>query len=130
MPISPNSRSELQDQTGLPSLFQAGAHIWLTHRLHRDAILTEAYASGVRGWLEPPIHFLSELPVLFDIKDKPIGQLARRERISRIADAAAPRFGMPTGRGSAVIRGHMLDTFFGELLPEGITPTALERAVG
>src|SRR5687767_962648 len=104
-------------------------HIWLTHRLQRDELLEHAAKAGAKGWLRPPIHFFSELPKLFGIREKPIGQLARRERISRIAQELGREFEMPAPTGHALVRGHMLDGLFGELLPEGVLPKTLETAL-
>src|SRR5687767_13855438 len=61
------------------------AHIWLTHRLHRDLLLNEAALRGMRGWLKPPVQFFSALPQLFGIAGKPVGLLTRREIIGRLA---------------------------------------------
>lgn len=113
---------------GVPEL-TPGSHIWLTHRLQRDALLEQTAAHGGKGWLNPPIHFLSELPTLFGIRTKPIGQLQRRERVGRLADAAAVQFGMPLRSSESPASGHILDAFFGELVPEGVKPQALEAAL-
>jgi RecB family exonuclease len=107
------------------------SQIWLTHRNQRDRLLEEAARRGSRGWLNPPIHFLSSLPALFDIKGKPVGLLARRHLLASLAADESRRHGLPVAAAdAAVVRGHMLDGFFGELLPEGVTPGALESSLG
>jgi hypothetical protein len=103
------------------------AHIWLTHRLHRDLLLQQAAKQNLKGWLKPPVQFFSALPELFGIAGKPVGLLTRRELIGRLALEHGTRAGI--GASSlevSLARGHMLDSFFGELLPEGITPDELQ----
>jgi hypothetical protein len=98
-----------------------GSHIWLTHRLQRDHLLEEAARRGSKGWLNPPIHFLSSLPELFQIRSRPIGLLARRHLLARLAAHHAAQHGLALyASDAAVVRGHMLDALFGELLPEGV----------
>jgi RecB family exonuclease len=104
------------------------AHIWLTHRLHRDLLLEAAAKQKLRGWLKPPVQFFSALPQLFGISGKPIGLLTRRELIGRLALEQGTRAGIgSTSLEVSLARGHMLDGFFGELLPEGITPDGLQN---
>ncbi len=100
--------------------------LWLAHRAQRDAALAAAAARGLAGWFDPPIHFLSELRHLFDIRRRPIGILTGRLLLARLArehgdGESLPRPGV--GRGPA--RSHMLDGLFGELLAEGVDPGAL-----
>jgi hypothetical protein len=104
------------------------AHIWLTHRLHRDLLLEAAAKQKLRGWLKPPVQFFSALPELFGISGKPIGLLTRRELIGRLALEHGTRAGIgTTSLEVSLARGHMLDSFFGELLPESITPDELQN---
>lgn len=106
------------------------AHLWLTHRSQRDLLLDQASQRGLRGWLNPPVHFLSGLPGLFGIRGRSIGLLARREMISRIGFECGRTHGIRFGNADASItRGNMLDGFMGELLPEGVTPEELEQAL-
>src|SRR5690606_4633950 len=55
----------------------------------------------------------------------PIDLLTRRQVISAIATEQARRTGVAAGRGTPIVRGHMLDAVFSELLPEGVTPDRL-----
>ena len=119
----------------LPALAHAGpkshpAQVWLTHRIQRDLLLEAAAERGLRGWLNPPIRFFSGLPEIFGIEARPIGLLARRELISSIGYQVGRRYGIHIGNADATItRGNMLDAFFGELLPEGVTTDALRAAL-
>ncbi|HEX2166720.1 MAG TPA: hypothetical protein VHG09_05720, partial [Longimicrobiales bacterium] len=105
------------------------AHLWLTQRSQRDLLLESAAARGVPGWFAPPFSFLSELPKRFQAGTTPIDLLTRRQLISTISAARGRRAGIGagqgTGHGTGIVRGHMLDAVFSELLPEGIMPERL-----
>jgi len=122
-------------QRVLPPLMHVGptshpARVWLTHRIQRDLLLEAAAMRGLKGWLNPPIHFFSGLPELFGIQGRPIGLLARREMISAIGHRIGRRYGIHIGNADASItRGNMLDSFFGELLPEGASSDQLRAAL-
>ncbi len=118
---------ELGDNPGPDGL---GSHLWLRDRYQRDLLLETAYARGCRGWLGTPFTFRNGLAPQFDIRARPIGLLTRRALISRLGREAANRaeFTDPR-RGVAVVRGHMLDGIFSDLLPEGIGPDELEQAL-
>lgn len=106
------------------------AHLWIAHRAQRDALFEAAAARGVAGWLDPPFSFFSELPRLFDLGGARIGLLTRRRLVARLAGRHGVRHGLTlAGGGHGAIRGHMLDALFGELLPEGVTPDELTRAL-
>lgn len=118
---------ELQGHTG-----PAGhaAWLWLTHRLQRNALFEEAASRNLKGWLHPPIVFLSQLPDLFDLKVKPVALLRRRNLIGSLAASQAQGLESPwrtTGDGRGL--GQAVDRLFGELLPEGITPDELAVAL-
>lgn len=102
-----------------------GAHLWLTQRSQRDLLLEAAAARGVRGWFAPPFSFMSELPQRFRTPGSPIDLLTRRQLISTISATHARRAGIGTAQGTGIVRGHMLDAVFSELLPEGVTPAGL-----
>lgn len=106
------------------------ARLWLAHRTQRDAALEAAADLGIPGWLDPPIHFLSELRSLFDLRTRPIGVLTGRLLLARLAGSHADRAGLigPAGESSPA-RSHMLDGLVGELLAEGVTPNTLARAL-
>jgi RecB family exonuclease len=107
-----------------------GARLWLAHRTQRDAALAAAADAGIRGWFDPPIHFLSELRQLFDIRARPVGLLTGRLLVARIARRHGDASGLPTPAGDrGPARSHMLDGLFGELLAEGVTPGELEAAL-
>ncbi|MGH8435064.1 MAG: hypothetical protein ACRERX_11400, partial [Pseudomonas sp.] len=125
----------LDEAGGHPGPTGHQAQLWLVHRNQRDLLLSAALRRGVRGWLNPPIQFLSALPQLFGIKGRPIGLLERRELVSSIGHRQGQGFGITIGNADATItRGHMLDGFIGELLAEGVTTAqlraALEQAAG
>lgn len=107
------------------------AHLWLTQRSQRDLLLEAAASRGISGWFAPPVSFLSELPKRFHAGASPIDLLTRRQLISTISSAHArrSRIGAAEGTGPAegrgIVRGHMLDAVFSELLPEGVTPERL-----
>ena len=102
------------------------AHLWLTQRSQRDLLLETAVARGVPGWLAPPFSFLSELPKRFHAGAAPIELLTRRQLISEISTAHARRAQIGAAEGTAIVRGHMLDAVFSELLPEGVTPDRIQ----
>jgi ATP-dependent helicase/DNAse subunit B len=108
---------------------QHAAHIWLTQRSHRDLLLEAAAGRGIPGWLAPPISFMSELPGRFHAHGSPIDLLTRRQLISSIATKHARRAGIGVSQSTGIVRGHMLDAVFSELLPEGITVDRLRTAL-
>lgn len=106
------------------------AHLWIAHRAQRDALFEAAAARGVEGWLAPPFSFFSELPRLFGLRGSRIGLLTRRRLLARLAGRHGVRHGLPVAQtGHGAIRGHMLDALFSELLPEGVEPEELGRAL-
>ncbi|MDE2721456.1 PD-(D/E)XK nuclease family protein [Candidatus Palauibacter polyketidifaciens] len=108
----------------------AGAWIWLNHRSLRDLLFEAAHERGLPGWLDPPVTLFGELTDRFGIREKSVGLLTRRRLVSRHAARLGQRIlGREPGRGDGVIRGHMLDRLFGDLLPEGVPPDELERAL-
>ena len=116
---------DIGDETG-PGDFPS--FLWLTNRNLRDRLLEHAYARGVQGWLGPPFALWWDLPQLFDIRAKSIGLLTRRRMVSRLAFEVGKRVGL-TGLqqgGNTVVRGHMLDRVFSDLLPEGVTARMIE----
>lgn len=118
---------ELGDATG-PDVY--ASHLWLTQRAHRDAMIDAARVRGLRGWLQPPFSYMGEVPRRFGITQKTVGLLTRRRLVSRIAARHARRHGIGVAtEDSGVVRGHMLDGLLGELLPEGVSPERLERAL-
>ncbi len=118
---------EVGDNPG-PSGF--AAHLWVTHRNQRDLLLERAAARGVNGWLGPPITDFRDLHRRFDIRGKPVGLLTRRRLISRVARRIGRQVGLTDpSHTDGVVRGHMLDALFGELLPEGVDPVRLEGAL-
>lgn len=101
-------------------------HLWLRDRQQRDRLLEAAYARGCRGWLGTPFGFWTQLPERFDIRGRPIGLLTRRALISRIGREVAEQCGFTDPRrGPAIVRGHMLDRVFSDMLPEGVGPDQL-----
>lgn len=108
----------------------AAAWIWLNHRNLRDLLFEEAYERGIPGWLDPPVTLFGELTDRFGIRQKSVGLLTRRRLVSRHAARLGRRIlEREPGRGDGVIRGHMLDRLLGDLLPEGVAPDELERAL-
>jgi len=102
----------------------------LTHRVQRDALLERAAASGVPGWLDPPVGFFSDLRRMFGIEARPVGILTGRMLVARLAGQIALRTGVRTaGRDRGPAGTHMLDRVFSELLPEGVSPTELREAL-
>ncbi len=108
----------------------ARAWVWLNHRSLRDLLFEAAHECGHPGWLDPPVTLFGELTDRFGIREKSVGLLTRRRLVSRHAARLGRRIlGRAPGRGDGVIRGHMLDRLFGDLLPEGVQPDELERAL-
>lgn len=108
----------------------ASAWIWLNHRNLRDLLFEAAHERGLPGWLDPPVTLFGDLTDRFGIREKSVGLLTRRRLVSRHAARLGSRIlGREPGRGDGVIRGHMLDRLFGDLLPEGVPPEELERAL-
>lgn len=106
------------------------ARLWLAHRRQRDAALEAAAAAGIPGWFDPPVHFLSELRRLFDIRARPIGVLAGRLLVARLASEGGRPEGPPMKDGDrGPARSHMLDGLFAELLAEGVAPRELRSAL-
>src|SRR5688572_28095965 len=101
-------------------------HLWLTRRLHRDLLLEHAAKQGTPGWLNPPFAFFSELPARFGIKAKPISLIDRRSLINRLAleHAKTNQINLPAA-GANITRSSTIDSFFSEILPEGITADEL-----
>ena len=118
---------ELGDNPG-PSGF--GSYLWTPQNRQVDLLCETAVERGLPGWLGPPITTLRDLGKLFDLRMKRVGLLTRRRLISRVAARVASDVGMtdPT-HTDGVVRGHMLDALFGELLPEGISPERLRQAL-
>lgn len=106
------------------------ARLWVAHRAQRDAALAAAADCGLPGWFDPPIHFLSELRRLFDIRTRPIGVLTARLLLARLAREHGDAEGLPRpGGGRGIVRSHMLDGLFGELLSEGVDPKDLSAGL-
>ncbi|MDX1395751.1 MAG: PD-(D/E)XK nuclease family protein [Gemmatimonadota bacterium] len=106
------------------------SHLWIAHRAQRDLLLSAASARGIEGWLSPPFSFLSELPGRFGIVRRPIGLLTGRLLVSRLAGRAARAHDFPGSTdGDLPGRGHMVDRALSELLPEGVSPDELARAL-
>lgn len=102
---------------------------WLTHRVQRDALYIKAARRGLPGWLAPPIAFFSELPDLFDIRQKRIGLFRRRALIGRLASEHGAEFGIDSKVSERTGIVQALDALFGELLPEGVPPERLDEAL-
>ncbi len=116
--------SDLSGPAGYPDF------LLLTHRVQRDVLLERAAARGVPGWLNPPMAFFSDLRHMFGIEARPIGILTGRMLVARLAGQTALRVGVRTaGRERGPAGTHMLDRVFSELLPEGVTPDGLRRAL-
>jgi len=120
-------------EAGAPARGRAAhaAHLWLTQRAQRDLLLEAARARGIAGWLAPPFSFFSELRDRFAVAGRPVGPLMRRRLIATVAARHAAPLRIAVGREdrAGVVRGHMLDSLFGELLPEGVTPERLAEAL-
>ena len=119
----------LEDWLSSPAGSGSAAHpcrLWLAHRRQRDAALEAAAEAGIAGWFDPPLHLWSDLSRLFDLRTRPIGVLAGRLLVARLAAARAPTAGMPPRAGGHGPAGtHVLDGLFGELLAEGVGPDEL-----
>jgi hypothetical protein len=119
--------AELADErgpTGFPS------HLWIAHANQRDSLFEEAVRRGIPGWLAPPISFLSELRDRFEIGERPVGHLTGRLLVARIAARQFRRAGLGSGRPDRGPAGsHAIDSLFSELLPEGVRPGELRRAL-
>lgn len=124
-------RSRFLDQVGdNPGPTDFGAHIWLAQESQVDLLYEAAHARGVKGWLGPPVTTMRQLAARFDIRARRLGLLTRRRIISRVAGRVAADVGLrDPSRSDGVVRGHMLDALFGELLPEGIAPDQLATAL-
>ena len=119
-------------EAGSPAEAETGvsAWIWLNHRNLRDLLFQAAHERGLPGWLDPPVTLFGDLTDRFGIRERSVGLLTRRRLVSRHAARLGSRIlGREPGRGDGVIRGHMLDRLFGDLLPEGVPPDELERAL-
>ncbi|MFW6084238.1 MAG: hypothetical protein ACODAA_03405, partial [Gemmatimonadota bacterium] len=102
------------------------ARLWISHRRQRDAALEAAAAAGIAGWLDPPLHYLSELRRLFGLDRPPIGILAGRLLLARHATREAEARDLPASNpDGGRFRAHMLDGLVGELLAEGVAPDDL-----
>lgn len=112
-----------------------GAWMWLSHRSLRDMLFEAAADRGLRGWLRPPVTLLADLPRLFEVRDPAAGLLTRRRLLSRLAarlgrEMLGRRDGGSGADGAGgLVRAHMLDGLFADLLPEGVSPEELERAL-
>lgn len=107
-----------------------GAWMWLHHGNLRDLLYEAARERGHAGWLDPPVSLFGDLTGRFDLRERHVGLLTRRRLVSRHAARLGRRIlGREPGRGDGVIRGHMLDRLLGDLLPEGVRPDELERAL-
>jgi RecB family exonuclease len=118
--------AENADRTG-PGGFVSYA--WLTHRIQRDALYREAAARGVSAWLGPPVAFLSDLPRLFDIRERPVSLWRRQQVLDEIARRRATELGAMAAAFDRPGVGRAHDHFIGELLPEGVTPESLAAAL-
>ena len=78
---------ELGAWTG-PGHWPAAA--WLTHRVQRDLLYRDAAARGIRGWLNPPTTYFSELPTRFGILQRPIGLVERQALLDHLSALHAP----------------------------------------
>lgn len=106
------------------------SHLWIAHANQRDALFEEAVRRGLPGWLAPPISFLSELRDRFEIRERPVGHLTGRLLVARIAARQFRRAGLGSGRPDRGPAGsHAIDSLFSELLPEGVRPDELRRAL-
>ena len=115
---------ELGDNIG-PGGFDS--YLWITHRNLRDLLFERAFGRGLPGWLGPPVAFFSGLPELFDVRLKPIGPIRRRALVRQLAVEHGRRiFDRDPGKAADMVRGHMLDNLFNDLLPEGVHPERLQ----
>jgi RecB family exonuclease len=124
------TRAFLDANAGLTGPGRFRAYAWLTHRIHRDRLYEAAVARGVPAWLGPPVAFFSDLPRLFDVRQRPIGLLRRQAVLDDLAHARGTEdlAGGPTAFDRAGI-GRAHDRLVGDLLAERITPEELARAL-
>lgn len=119
--------AEIGDERG-PAGYPS--HLWIAHANQRDALFEEAFRRGLPGWLAPPVSFLSELRDRFDIRARPVGHLTGRLLVARVAAREFRRAGLGSGRQDRGPAGsHSIDGLFSELLPEGVRPDVLRRAL-
>ncbi len=119
--------AEIGDERG-PSGYPS--HLWIAHSNQRDALFEEAVRRGLPGWLAPPVSFLSELRERFEVRARPVGHLTGRLLVARIAAREFRRAGLGSGRQDRGPAGsHSIDGLFSELLPEGVRPDDLRRAL-
>lgn len=107
------------------------AFAWLTHRIHRDRLYEDAAANGVPAWLGPPVVFFSELPRLFDVRQRPVGLLHRQAILDDLAHSLGD--GDLAGGPAAFDRpgvGRAHDHLIGDLLAEQVTPEQLAAGLG
>jgi RecB family exonuclease len=102
---------------------------WLTHRIQRDALHRAAAARGVSAWLGPPVAFFSDLPRLFDIRERPVGLWRRQQALDEIARRRATELGALAAAFDRPGVGRAHDHLIGELLPEGVSPESLAAAL-
>ncbi|MEO8448427.1 MAG: PD-(D/E)XK nuclease family protein [Gemmatimonadota bacterium] len=106
------------------------AFAWFTHRLQRDRLWRDAAAQRLKGWLNPPHAFFSELPRLFAIVERPVGLFEREVLLDRLMDEESERTSFTSGaRADRPGLGHAADQVLGDLLPEGVSPEDLTRAL-
>ena len=122
-------RAFLDENTGVTGPAGFPAFAWLTHRIQRDALYHEAAARGVAAWLGPPVAFFSDLPRLFDIRERPISLWRRQQALDEIARRRATELGAVAGAFDRPGVGRAHDHLIGELLPEGVTPESLSTAL-
>ena len=93
----------------------------------RDDLLSLAARRGVPGWFDPPLCTFDELPEWLGTTDrKPLGDFERLVLLSNILRWTAGKVFGRVRRPDEFLDA--LDTLFGELCAEGITPDAFERA--
>lgn len=105
------------------------AFAWLTHRIQRDALYEEAASRGVPAWLGPPVAFFSDLPRLFDIRERPVGLWRRQQALDDIARRRATEMGALDAAFDRPGVGRAHDHLIGELLPEGVSPENITAAL-
>jgi len=93
----------------------------------RDDLLSLAARRGVPGWFDPPLCTFDELPEWLGATDrKPLGDFERLVLLSNILRWTAGKVFGRVRRPDEFLDA--LDTLFGELCAEDITPDAFERA--
>src|SRR5512142_2146707 len=105
------------------------SYAWLTHRIQRDALYHAAAARRIPAWLGPPVAFFSDLPRLFDIRERPVSLWRRQQVLDEIARRRATELGALAAAFDRPGVGRAHDHFIGELLPEGVTPETLTAAL-